>query len=96
MRCAESCELCATSCLREPNVQAMANCAQLNRECAEVCWASASLMSMDSQFAKQFCGLCATVCDACAKECERHNMDHCKRCAQACRTCADECRKMSR
>jgi len=96
MHCAEACEFCATSDLREQDVKMMASCAQLNRECAEVCWTSSSLMSMDSQFAKQFCNLCADICDSCALECERHNTDHCKRCAQACRRCAEECTKMAR
>jgi hypothetical protein len=96
MRCAEACEFCATCDLNEPDVKIVLSCAQINRECAKVCWTSASLMSMDSQFAKQFCSLCADVCDACAKECERHNIDHCKRCAQACHSCAEECRRISR
>ena len=96
MRCAEACEFCATSDLKEQDVKMMASCAQINRECAAVCWTSAALMSMDSQFAKQFCNLCASICDACAQECEHHDVDHCKQCAQACRNCAEECRKMAR
>ena len=96
MRCAEACEFCATSDLKEQDVKMMASCAQINRECAAVCWTSSALMSMDSQFAKQFCNLCADVCDACAQECEHHDVDHCKQCALACRNCAEECRKMAR
>ena len=76
-------------------VKMMASCVQINRECAAVCWTSAALMSMDSQFAKQFCNLCADICDTCAQECERHDFDHCRQCAQACRSCAEECRRMS-
>jgi hypothetical protein len=52
MRCAEACEFCATSDLKERDVKMMASCAQINRECAAVCWTSSALMSMDSQFAK--------------------------------------------
>ncbi len=44
----------------------MSSCAQKNRACAAVCGTSAQLMSMDSQFAKQFCNVCASNCDACA------------------------------
>ena len=95
MRCAEACEFCATSGLKEQDVKIMTSCAQINRECTEVCWTSAALMSMDSQFAKQFCNLCADICDACAQECERHNVDHCKICAQVCRSCAEECKRMA-
>jgi hypothetical protein len=53
-------------------------------------------MSMDSRFAKQFCSLYADICEACARECERHRVDHCQKCAQTCRACADECRRMAR
>jgi hypothetical protein len=96
MHCAESCEYCATCDLQEQDVKMMINCVQTNRACASVCWTSAQLMSMDSEFAKQFCNLCADICDACAKECERHtDMDHCQQCAQTCRKCTDECRRMS-
>ncbi len=95
MRCAEACESCATSDLGEPDVKVMVSCAQLNRECATVCWTAAQLMSMDSQFAKQICNLCADICGSCAKECERHDADHCKRCAQTCHKCAEECRRMA-
>jgi hypothetical protein len=52
MNCAEACEFCATSDLKEQDVKMMASCAQINRECAAVCWTSAALMSMDSRFAK--------------------------------------------
>ena len=74
----------------------MATCAQINRECASICWTSASLMSIDSRFAKQFCNLCADICEACARECERHRVDHCQKYWQTCRACADECRRMAR
>ena len=120
MRCAEACEFCATSDMKEQGqtlvqvieeaavagaatspeiiqqiVKMITNCIQVNRECAAVCWTSAALMSMDSQFAKQFCNLCADVCNACAKECEHHDVDHSKQCAQACRNCVEECRRMA-
>ncbi len=62
MRCAEACEFCATSDLKEQDVKMMASCAQMNRQCAAVSWTSAALMSMDSQFAKQFCNLTSVNC----------------------------------
>jgi hypothetical protein len=96
MRCAEACEFCATSDLKEQDVKMMATCAQINRECASVCWTLASLMSMDSRFAKQYCNLCADICEAYARECERHRLDHCQNCGQTCRACADESRRMAR
>jgi len=56
---------------------------------------SSSLMSMDGQFTKAHCKLCASICDKCAAECEMFKDDHCKKCTQECRTCAEECRKMA-
>jgi hypothetical protein len=82
MHCAEAYEFYATSDLKEQHVKMMASCVQMNRECAAICWTSAALMSMDRQFAKEFCNLCANICNACAQEVERHNVDHCKKYAQ--------------
>jgi hypothetical protein len=39
-------------------------------------------MSCDSNYAKQMCETSAKVCEACVKECERNDMDHCKQCSQ--------------
>jgi hypothetical protein len=78
MRCAEACEFCATSDLKEQDFKMMSSCVQMKRQCAAVYWTSAVLMSMDSQFAKRFSSLYAEICDACAKECEHHDVDHCK------------------
>ncbi len=39
--CAVECEHCATECLREQDVQSMARCIALDRDCAKVCYTSA-------------------------------------------------------
>jgi hypothetical protein len=70
--CAESYELCATSCLREEDVKMLSRCTQLDRDCATVCWTASQLMSRDSEFVKQICNICGELCDACAEECEIH------------------------
>ena len=95
--CFESCELCATSDLREQDVKSMARCIQLNRDCATICTTASQFMSRDSEHSEKVCTICAVICDECAEECEKYtDMEHCKMCAQACRRCADECRKMAR
>jgi hypothetical protein len=94
VRCAQACEHCADSCLSEQNVEKMAECIRLDRDCAEMCWFAAALMSRNSQFATDLCHVCAEVCDACGMECEKHDVDHCQHCADACRRCAEECRSM--
>ena len=93
--CAESCEFCATSCLREQDIKMLGRCVQLNRECASTCCNASLIMSMDGEFAKQICNVCAQICNACAQECGKHSqMNHCRQCAEACRRCAEQCRKM--
>lgn len=83
-------------CLSEKDVAMMARCIQLDRECAEACYAAARLMAIGGEHAAAFCNACAEICEACAEECRKHNMDHCQTCAEACRECAQECRTMAR
>jgi hypothetical protein len=73
----------------------MAACIALDLDCAAICRMSASYMSRESRFAIRLCGLCAQVCEACAKECARHPEKHCQVCAKACRSCAEECKRIA-
>ncbi len=98
--CATSCDHCATACLQEEHIKAMATCIHLNRFCVEACQTAASFMAKTSGvghegYVKQMCSLCAQICEDCANECEKHEVEHCKVCAEACRKCADECYKMA-
>ena len=72
----------------------LARCIQLDRECAEACYASAKLMVMGGEHATLFCHSCAEIYDVCAEECEKH-AEHCRRCAEACHRCAEECRAIT-
>ena len=94
-RCTQACNECFEACLNEADVQARTKCIKMLMECARMCEMSVAGMSSNAQFAKQHCGLCATVCDACAQECAMFKDQHCQLCAQECRTCAQECRNMS-
>lgn len=93
--CAAACDHCAVSCLQEQDVKKMARCIQLDIDCAEICRLAAGYMARGSEFAKQFCSLCADICKACGDECAKHEPKHCQECAEACRLCAEECRKMA-
>lgn len=95
LNCAAICNHCASSCTQEENVKMMARCIQLDMECAAMCYASAQLMSLGSNHAKELCRLCADICEACAAECGKHQHDHCQECAEACRRGAEECRMMA-
>ncbi|EPY2276410.1 four-helix bundle copper-binding protein [Clostridium sporogenes] len=94
-RCAQACYECFKACLDEPDVGARKNCIKILVECAQMCEMSSGIMSMNGQFAKEHCQLCATICDKCAQECEMFKDDHCQKCAQECHTCANECRNMA-
>lgn len=93
-RCAQVCHECMTLCLNEPDVAARKKCISMLVECADLCMHASSLMAMNGQYAKDLCGLCATACDQCAKECQMFRDDHCAKCANECKTCANECRAM--
>lgn len=94
LECVAACNYCASSCLREKNVEPLAICIRLDLECVSMCKAAAELMSFGSNYANAACQVCADVCLACAEECEKHNMEHCRKCAEVCRACAEECASM--
>ena len=91
LRCAAICNYCASSCAKEPDAQKMARCIQLNMECASICYATAEFMSLGSERVPELCKLCASLCDACAAECKKHENMHCTECAAACTDCAEAC-----
>lgn len=95
IQCAQECEHCADACLGERDVKEMATCIRLDKDCAEICWSAAALMSRGSQFAQEVCRICVEICDVCGAECRKHSVDHCQRCAEACEVCAEECRRMA-
>ncbi|MDF2942940.1 MAG: ferredoxin [Herbinix sp.] len=94
-KCAQACYKCFYACINEPDLNARKSCVSILIECAMMCQMSVSMMSMNGQFSKEHCALCARICDSCAKECNTFNDEHCQKCAQECRSCADECRNMA-
>lgn len=95
LRCASICNHCAICCTEDEDVQMMAKCIQLDMECAEICYASAKLMSLGSDRAKDICLICADVCNECANECSKHDNEHCRECSRTCRNCSEQCLKMA-
>lgn len=93
--CAQECEHCGNACLEERDLEQMAECIRLDKDCAEICWSAAGFISRGSAFAQEICRLCAEICEACGNECRTFEMDHCQRCAGACERCAEECRRMA-
>jgi hypothetical protein len=93
--CANSCEFCGSLCLREDSVKVLLKCIELCFYCADVCRFALKYLSCDSSFGKEIIQYCAKVCDDCAKECEKHEMDHCKKCAVVCLECSKVCQEMA-
>lgn len=90
--CQQVCNECFDACLKEDDVKMMAECIKLDRECADVCALVATFASRESALKNDLIQLCATICQACGKECEKHEHDHCQRCAKVCFECAELCR----
>jgi len=95
LQCATACNHCASSCTQEKEIHMMARCIQLDMEGAAICYASAQLMSLGSEMAKQVCQICSDICWQCHEECIKHQTDHCQECARVCKICAEECQKMA-
>jgi hypothetical protein len=89
--CALACENCASACLEENDVNAMAACIKLDRDCADICFQAARLLKRRSAIAHQFLLICEEVCRLCGEECNKHQHEHCKKCAEACFICAEAC-----
>lgn len=92
--CAQACYECFKECLNEQDIAARKDNIHMLVECANMCQMSAAMMSMDGQYSKEHCKLCATICDSCAQGCSQFADNHSQKCAEVCRQCADECRKM--
>ncbi len=90
--CMEACNHCYDACLQEEDVNMMANCIRLDRECADICGFTEQALQRDTPFLEELLKVCETVCKACADECRQHSHDHCKHCAEMCDRCAEACR----
>ena len=96
--CVQTCTSCADADLSESDPQMMVRCVRLNHDCADICAATARVLSRPSMVAPEIwlaqLQACVTACHACAEECEKHaqHHDHCRLCAEACRQCIQSCK----
>jgi hypothetical protein len=98
--CNQAC-MADTSCdLREENVAEMVECALLCLDCANVCIATAAVISRQTDgnlgVIAPLLEACVAACQSCGDECERHAPmhGHCRVCAEACQSCERACRDM--
>jgi hypothetical protein len=98
--CAEGCTACADACLSEDSVAELTKCVRTNLDCADVCEATARVLSRhtgyDANISRTLLEACATVCKSCGDECRSHAEmhEHCRICAEACRACEPSCRDL--
>jgi hypothetical protein len=97
--CASTCNQCADACLAEGD-PALARCIRLNLDCADVCAATARVISRQTGGApgavRSLLEACMAACRSCGDECEGHgaHMEHCAICAEQCRRCEETCRSL--
>ena len=94
MFCAEMCTSCADACVAEG--MNMRQCIRLCLDCSEICTATARMAvrrtGRNVEALRIILESCASICDLCAGECERHEHGHCQLYAEMCRECARDCR----
>ena len=104
LRCIEACRDCAASCtscadadLAEPDVREMVRCIRICLDCADICETTARIAirqtAPDLRVLRAIVEACATACQACGDECDRHaaHHEHCRICADVCRRCERAC-----
>jgi hypothetical protein len=65
-------------------------------DCADVCRASAALMTSGSPLSHKLCAVCAELCELCTDACKGAPQDaQMLACIEACKRCAETCRTMS-
>lgn len=98
--CAQACTACADACLSEENVAELRKCVRTNLDCADICAATARVLSRhtgyDANITRAQLQACVQACSSCADECGRHAgmHEHCRVCAERCRTCEQVCRNL--
>ena len=100
VECAQACTSCADACLSEEMVADLRGCIRLNLDCADVCEATARVLTrrtaFDAVLAQALLEACAVACRGCGDECSQHAdmHEHCRVCADACRRCEEACDRL--
>ena len=96
MECALACSACADSDLRR-DPAGMERCIRTCLDCADICVATAKVLSRPSPTGdawEKLVAACAVACAACASECGGHDEICCRECAAACRECEKACQQL--
>jgi uncharacterized membrane protein len=97
LNCLQTCVSCADADLGEEDVEDLRTCIALDQNCADVCAATARILSRpahwDQLVVHRLLQACSRVCAQCAEECARHadHHRHCAICERTCRACVRAC-----
>ncbi len=91
--CLDKGQRCIAHCLvsfQEGDVE-LAKCASKVHEMQAICSAFSYLLAANSEYIKEYAGICSKVCTDCEKECMKHK-EHieCKACGEACAEIVDQ------
>jgi hypothetical protein len=98
--CAQACSADADANLGEQNVAEMVRCIRLCLNCADICTASAVVLSRAAEaetgVIEPLFVACAAICKSCGDECARHAQmhPHCRVCEGACRRGERACKQL--
>lgn len=97
LECAKICTRLISHCLDMGGKHAESHHINLLSNCATICGTSAKFMITNSEFHRDTCRICATVCNACADDCEQIDPDDpmMRECIDLCRNCAESCERMA-
>jgi hypothetical protein len=97
---AQACTSCADADLAEADVAELRICIGLCSNCADVCGATAHVLSRqigyDELLVHRLLQACVRACSSCAEECARHAQHHahCRICREACLESEAACRRL--
>ena len=98
--CAQACTADADADLGDSELANMIACVRLCLDCADVCTATARVVSRQTAYEpgvlRPLLEACAAICARCGDECQMHahTHAHCRICQDACRRCEQACRDL--
>ena len=94
--CSQACTACADACLSEGMVAELTKCIRTNMDCADICAATARVVSRHTGYDANISRTLLEACTSCGNECAGHAEmhEHCRICAEACRACEQACRDL--
>lgn len=89
--CEAECKQFLKEYIAERENKKLKRCMMLAQECADICRVTAVVVERKSENSDEFLKLCAKICNYCAEECKKYNIDYCQKCAQVCSNCFEMC-----